>query len=75
MIKGKYFPKRGFSYGYKKEEKFRNMACDAAGRDILRKGIIKRIGLGDMIDIWNDNWIQGIPSLKPRVRLEEADVM
>lgn len=42
--------------------------------DFLRKGIIKRIGPCDSIDIWAGNWIQGIPSLKPRVRLEETNV-
>ncbi|TVU10399.1 hypothetical protein EJB05_43925, partial [Eragrostis curvula] len=44
------------------------------GRDVLRKGIIKRVGPGHSVNIWEDNWIQGIPSLKPRVRLDEANV-
>lgn len=32
------------------------------------------IGSGNTINIWHDNWIQGIPTLKLRVRLEEAEV-
>ncbi|TVU37137.1 hypothetical protein EJB05_10434, partial [Eragrostis curvula] len=44
------------------------------GRDILKRGIIKRVGPGSSIDIWKDNWIPGIDSLKPRVRLDEAQV-
>jgi hypothetical protein len=35
-------------------------------------GLVYRIGLGAAVDIWSDNWLPGIPSLKPRVRLPEV---
>ncbi|TVU27152.1 hypothetical protein EJB05_29735, partial [Eragrostis curvula] len=44
------------------------------GRDILKRGIIKRFGPRSSIDIWEDNCIPGIYSLKPPVRLDEAQV-
>ncbi|TVU26789.1 hypothetical protein EJB05_29353, partial [Eragrostis curvula] len=35
---------------------------------------VVRVGPGSSIDIWEDNWLPGIDTLKPRVRLEEAQV-
>jgi hypothetical protein len=42
------------------------------GRKVLQKGIIKRVGPGDMINIWDDNWIPGIRPMKPLVHLENS---
>ena len=39
------------------------------GREVLSRGIIKRIGPGTSVDIWDDNWIPGTNSMKPLVRL------
>jgi hypothetical protein len=38
---------------------------------VLKWGLINRIGLGD-INIWQDNWIPGLRSLKPLVRMPKA---
>jgi hypothetical protein len=38
------------------------------GRQALRKGLIKRIGPGESINVWSDNWVQGLPSFKPLLR-------
>jgi hypothetical protein len=35
------------------------------GVDLLRCGAIYRVGDGDTIRIWRDNWIPRPPSLKP----------
>lgn len=44
------------------------------GREVLSKGLIKRVGPGNSINIWEDNWIQGITSMKPRVGLPVVNV-
>lgn len=44
------------------------------GRDVLARGLIKRVGPGNTVNVWEDNWIQGITSMKPRVRLPGANV-
>jgi hypothetical protein len=36
---------------------------------MLARGVIKRVGLGD-INVWEDNWIPGVRSLKPLIRLQ-----
>jgi hypothetical protein len=41
---------------------------------VLKKGLVYRIGSGEVVDIWNDNWLPGIQSLKPRVRLPGVEV-
>jgi hypothetical protein len=40
------------------------------GRDILRRGLIKRVGPGSSINIWHGNWIPGALKLKPLLRQE-----
>jgi hypothetical protein len=40
----------------------------------LAKGLIKRIGPGDSIDIWKDNWIDGLTLMKPLSRLPSVQV-
>jgi hypothetical protein len=40
------------------------------GREALKKGLIKRIGPGDSVNIWTDQWIVGLRSIKPLLRLE-----
>lgn len=44
------------------------------GRDVLKKGLIKRIGSGESINIWEDSWIPTSLSMKPVVRLDNATV-
>ena len=40
----------------------------------MKKGLIKRIGPGDTINRWSDNWIGGLRSMKPLVRQEGVNV-
>jgi ribonuclease HI len=42
------------------------------GRQALAKGLIKRIGLGESINIWTDNWIAGTTTMKPICRLPDV---
>jgi hypothetical protein len=42
------------------------------GRGILKRGLIKRLGAGSSIDVWNDNWIPSNTSLKPMLKPDSA---
>ncbi|CAD6262780.1 unnamed protein product [Miscanthus lutarioriparius] len=42
------------------------------GRVVLKRGLIKRVGAGET-NIWRENWILGLRSLRPLVRLPTAD--
>jgi hypothetical protein len=39
------------------------------GRDVLRQGLIRRVGDGSSIDIWSDNWIPRDENMRPIVCL------
>jgi hypothetical protein len=41
----------------------------------VKRGLIKRVGLGATIDVCNDQWIPSNTSLKPPVRLNSANVV
>jgi hypothetical protein len=43
------------------------------GREALQQGLIKCIGSGFTLDVWNDKWIPGIRSMQPTVQLGEAE--
>jgi len=74
VIKGKYFPNGEFLTANRKKRSFETWRAMLHGREALVKGIIKRVGPGSSINIWNDNWIPGLRSLKPTTRLEGASV-
>jgi hypothetical protein len=42
--------------------------------EVLKKGVIKRVGSGASVNIWQDNWIPEIHGFKPRVRLSGVTV-
>ena len=44
------------------------------GRDVLKRGLIHRVGPGK-ISVWEDNWISGAHSLKPLARMSTTTAM
>jgi hypothetical protein len=45
-----------------------------AGRDALKLGLIKRVGSGHSISIWNDSWIPKSASMRPMGCLQDTDM-
>jgi hypothetical protein len=43
------------------------------GREALTVDLIKRIGAGDSVSIWDDNWIPGSRTMKPMGRRMATD--
>jgi hypothetical protein len=41
-----------------------------AGKEALQLRLIKRIGDGRSVYVWNDNWIMGVTSMQPSSHLE-----
>ncbi|GJM93859.1 hypothetical protein PR202_ga10451 [Eleusine coracana subsp. coracana] len=74
VIKGKYYPHGNFMSAKQKRNNCETWKAMMHGRDVLKRGMIRRVGPGNSIDIWEDNWIQGIGVLKPRVHLEEVTI-
>ena len=73
VLKGKYYPSTDFLSATKKKRSSATCRSILWGREELKKGLIKRVGPGD-IDVWRDNWIPGLRPFKPLVRLPTAEV-
>jgi hypothetical protein len=46
-----------------------------AGREALKLGLIKRVGSGQSISIWEDNWLPNSATMRPMGRLEDTDLV
>lgn len=71
VLKGKYYPSSDFLSTTKKRRSSVTWRSIPHGRDVLKRGLINRVGPGE-INVWEDNWIPGSRSLKPLVRMERA---
>ena len=74
MIKGKYYPNREFLTATKKRRSSETWRVMLYGCEAMKMGLIKRIGPGDKVNIWEDNWIASLESFKPTVRLDSARI-
>lgn len=73
VLKGKYYPNKDFLSSTKKRRSLATWRLILYGRDVLKKGLIKRVGPRE-INIWDENWIPGLRSLKPLIRMSAARV-
>lgn len=64
-LKASYFPNVPFLNAELGSRPSQIWRAILEGRDILRQGIIRRIGNGQTTDIWDDNWIPKEASLRP----------
>jgi hypothetical protein len=74
ILKGKYFPNSDFLVATRRKKSSETWRAILHGREVLKKGLIKRVGPRASVNIWQDNWIPGIQGFKPRVRLTGATV-
>jgi hypothetical protein len=74
-LKGKYFHDRDFMTARRKRNSSHIWNAILYGREALSKGLIKRIGDGSSIRVWEDHWIPGNYSRKPLVRKDSAEVI
>jgi len=72
-LKGKYFPDGNLMSATRKRRCSETWRSILAGRDMLKRGLIKRIGPGEA-DIWHDNWITGSNSFRPLIQLPAVGV-
>jgi hypothetical protein len=72
ILKASYFPNGSIldvELGSRASQVWRTVL---EGRDIMKQGIIRRIGSGQDTDIWADNWIPKSSSLRPIISLVPA---
>jgi ribonuclease HI len=73
VLKGRYYPMTDFLQATLPRNASATWRAIIAGREALQQGLIKRIGSGLTVDVWNDKWIPGIRSMQPTVHLGEAE--
>jgi ribonuclease HI len=57
VLKGRYYHDGQFLTSTRKKHSSHTWRAILAGREVLSQGLIKRVGDGNSIDIWNDRWI------------------
>ena len=70
FLKGRYYPNDTIPTATQKKHASQTWRAILAGRDVLRKGLIRRIGDGQHIDIWNDKWIPDYGHMQPITKAE-----
>ena len=75
MSKARYFPHSEFMQASVPRAASATWRAIVVGRDALRCGLIKRVGDGSSISIWDDNWIPGVASLKPVFRPADSELL
>ena len=65
ILKGVYFPNTTILEANIGSHPSQIWRAIVEGRDILKQGLIRRIGNGASTNIWNDNWIPGDEFLRP----------
>lgn len=73
VLKGKYYPHTDLLSATKKKRSSATWRSILHGREVLKKGLIKRIGPGEF-SAWNENWIPGLRSLRPLLRMPRSNV-
>jgi hypothetical protein len=69
VLKGKYFPNTDFLVATRWKKSSETWRAILHGWEVLKKGLIKRIGPRSSVNIWQDKWIPGILGSQLRVRL------
>ena len=66
-MKGRYFPNCDFMEATVPRSSSAIWRAIVAGREALQSGLIKRVGDGSTISIWQDRWIPSTPTLCPQI--------
>lgn len=65
VLKGKYFPNGDFVTARNKKKSSDTWRAILVGRKALDCGLIRRVGDGESMNIWNDRWIPGAIGGRP----------
>lgn len=65
VLKGRYYPTGDILSAGCPAEASRTWKAIICGCDVLRRGLIRRIGDGMKTEVWHDNWIEGTISMRP----------
>lgn len=75
ILKEVYFSDRDFlsvELGSRSSQVWRSIV---EGREVLKQGLVWRIGDGQTTHIWNDNWLPRESVMRPLAQLQQGPVM
>ena len=72
VLKGRYYPNSDFMSASNKRNSSHTWRAILHGRETLKLGLIKRVGDGASIKIWEDPWIASNHGYRPIIRLPGA---
>jgi hypothetical protein len=75
VLKGRYFPDCNFLEASVLKSASATWKTIVAGREALQTGLIKRVGDGSTISIWEDKWIPGSISTTPMLKPADTDTV
>ena len=65
VMKGRYFPDTDFLHASVPKSSSATWRAIVAGREALQAGLVKRVGDGSSISIWEDKWIPSTIKMSP----------
>jgi hypothetical protein len=75
VLKGRYYPDVTIFYAGCPRSASPVWRPIIIGREVLKHGLVRRVGNGMTTEVWHDNWISGTRSLKPMGRLIDTPVL
>jgi hypothetical protein len=73
VLRSRYYPNGDFMTVNPPSTASKTWRAILAGRQALNTGLIKRVGTGSTVSIWQDKWIPGMNARQPMGRLIETD--
>lgn len=67
VLKGRYFHDTNFLSAIRKKHASRTWCAILEGREVLKMGLIRRIGDGNTINIWQNRWLKNHFGARPLV--------
>ena len=74
VLRGHYYTDGNFLQAGCPASSSRTWRVILQGREVLKQGLIRRVGNGQTTEIWHDQWIDGTTSMKPICRLSNEPV-
>jgi hypothetical protein len=74
VLNGCYYPNSDFLQATLPNNSSATWRAIVVGIEALQLGLIKRIGDGSSVSVWNDNWIAGTRAMWPSVQIGSAEI-
>jgi hypothetical protein len=74
VLKGRYYPNSDFLQATTPARSSATWRAIVAGREALQLGLLKRIGSGQSVNVWQDAWVPGSMSMKPAAQIGRDEI-